>query len=225
MEAVLGRLTKFHFLHPKTLAIGQYREESVLVAVQLDLLEYPAVEGASATTEVVVLQPRYPRQQAVEYGASQPLEWAARAGPAPTDREIARIERGDQLFDVRRLNLVVGGQGHDDLPRGMLESCHERSGFAEGACQADHGEAVTRLEQRAQSGGEIAVRTIEDENQLVRLAQRVETGLVLRVQRRGVGVARADRYDHGEFDVQRALKHASIPRIHPAAVRLARPFR
>ena len=131
--------------HAETLSIGEHGEEPVLVAVELDLLEHATMQGASAATEVVVLQARDPRQQAVEYGAPHPLERAARPGPAPTDRR-GRLESsaGDELADLGRLDLVVGGQGDDDLPRGVLEACHERSGFAEGAGQADHGEALAR---------------------------------------------------------------------------------
>jgi hypothetical protein len=82
------------------------------------------------------------------------LEGAARARPAPRRGEVAVVERRDQLADLGALDLVVGGQRHDELARGVLEAGHQRRGFAELPGQADDGDAVSVVDELAQAGGE-----------------------------------------------------------------------
>ena len=51
---------------PEALAIRQYGEETVLVTIELKLLENSALEGARSTAEIMELKMRDPGQQSMK---------------------------------------------------------------------------------------------------------------------------------------------------------------
>ena len=138
VTVVLGGLAHCHFLDPESLPVGQQGQEPVLVAVELDLFQHAAVEGAGVAAEVVVVQTRELAHQAMEGAAAHALERAAGARPAPTDGHAVGFRGLDQLADVGDVDLLIRGQGDDGLPRGLLEARHKGRGVAELPGEAHH---------------------------------------------------------------------------------------
>ena len=197
--AVLRGLPDVDLADAEALAVGEDRQEAVLVAVELDLLQHAAVAGAGAAAEVAELEAGNGTEQAVESRAPHPLEGAAGPRPATGDCEVAVGECSDQVRQLVGLDLEVRRQGDDDLPGRLLEARHERSRLAERPREADHREACALGREPLESGDEPLARTVEDEDDFIAAADRIETATVLAVQRGGIRTAAADRNDHGNL--------------------------
>ena len=191
----------------------------MLVTVELDLFEDATAKRPGSAAEVVELQSGDPCEQAVEHPAPEPLEGAAGTRPAPSDCKVVHAEGVDEHGDVRAFDLVVGGKGDDGLARGMLESCHDRSGFAELAGESDHGEPSSVRKELCQAFRECVARSIEHEDQFIGLPERVEAGRVVRIKFGGSGMATADRHDDRQFDFLTPFSHGrETPAECPAGV-------
>src|SRR6185312_4449294 len=119
-------------------------QEAVLVAVEVDFLQHPALHRPGAAAQVVEPLPRHRGEETVEEIAPPRLESAAGARPAPPDREVGNTERPHELADLAATHLLVGRQRDDDSSPRPLESSDERRRFAELAGEADHRDTLAR---------------------------------------------------------------------------------
>ena len=120
---ILRRLPDVDFLDAESLAIGEHRQETVLVAVQRDFFQHLALHGARVAAEIAQPQPRDARYEAVKSAAAQLPEPPACARPAVRDRDVGSIaDRVHQLADLGRVDLIIGGQGDDDAAAACARS-------------------------------------------------------------------------------------------------------
>src|SRR4051812_30849676 len=103
----------------------------MLITVQRDLFEHLAPHGTGTAAEIAELHARNRGDQAMEQPAACAFEPAADARPAMPDHEGRRLELIDECRNLRPFDLEVGGHGENDVAARVLETHHQRTGFAE----------------------------------------------------------------------------------------------
>src|SRR5688572_20316688 len=121
------------------------------------------------------------------------------------------IQGVNELGDVGRRDLVVGGQRHDDLAGGPLEAGHQRGRLAEWPGEADDGDALALLEQALEPAGELSLRSVENVNDFMVAADGIEPATIVRVQRERIAVPRPDGNDYGDLGRNFRVTHALWP--------------
>src|SRR6185437_3322433 len=201
LQAIERRLPQLDLSHFEADTARQHRQEAMLVAVDIDLVEHPALHRPRAAAEVVEALAGDPCQEAMEEIPPKLLEAAARPWPAPPDREVGSAQRAHQSADLATADLVVRRQCENGTATRALESGNERGGFAKPSGEADHRDPLSRGEQPLYVGGYFRPRAVEHDDNFVGRANRLEPLFVFGVEGKHVSrMTHPNRNDHGDLD-------------------------
>jgi len=197
--AILRRLPHRHLADAETEAHREDRQEAVLIAVQIDFFQHLAPHRARAATQVAQSRAGDPVDESMEGRAAEAVERIAEARRAIADRHVGSAQSREQLANVGRLDLRIGGQRHDRAAARALEARSQRRGFAEITRQIDDGEFLAFAQQRLERAARLRARSIEHEDEFVGSAGCRDIGAVLAIQRAHVGgTTWADGHDDGQ---------------------------
>src|SRR5690606_37112695 len=107
--AVLDRLPHGDLGDAKAQTVGNDGQEAMLIAVQIEFIEDASAQGAGTASQVVELQAGERSHEAMEERTSHAIEHAGRTRRTHRHRYIRAIEPGDELTDVRCLDLLIRG--------------------------------------------------------------------------------------------------------------------
>jgi len=197
--AVLRRLPHRHLVDAEAEPHREDRQEAMLIAVQIDLFQHLAMHRAYAATEIAQARAGDEVDETVECRAPHAVERVAIARPPIADRHIGGAQPCEQLANVARLDLWIGGQRDDRAAARALEAGGERCSFAEVARQVDDREFLAFAQQRLQRAPRLRSRPVEHEDELVRGSRRCDSRPIFAIERPDVGSATgADRHDDGD---------------------------
>jgi len=197
--AVLRGLPHWHLADAEAEPHREYRQEAMLLAVQVELFEHLASHRARAATEIAQPCASHPVDEAMESRTPHPIERIAISRRAIADRHVGSAQRREQFADISRVDLRIGRQRDDRAAARALEARSQGRCFAKIPRQVDDGEFLALAQQRLQCATRLGPRPVEHEDEFVRGAGCRDVGPVFAIQRTDVGGAsRADRHDDGQ---------------------------
>lgn len=155
--------------HAKPTGMGQYRDETMELAIQAHLAKHFATVKLEATVVVVQAATGEAADKPVEYPAWIHLVPGIVTGSLPAAHNIvAFIEPVEKPGDFRRIILKVAVQGENQGPSRRLKRGCEGSCFAEVATEPDCADARVTLRKRKDDAPGTVAAAIVDENKFDR---------------------------------------------------------
>src|SRR5690606_13984827 len=207
---LLLMLRNLYFPDAEPVSAHEYRQESVLITVNVHRLDDLPPKQPHATRNVVQLDAHHSLQNGMKGARLQASAPTVLPRPPTYGNEVVAVQRVEQPWNRRWIDLIVRGKCQDYLPSGQIETRRQRRRIAIPLGKLDDGEVLLVFLESQELFEQCPVIPIYDEDELVAQPGRLHVLLVTIVQfAHGWNLSRiAQDDDYGELDI---LAHHGFP--------------
>jgi len=178
--------------------MGKDWQEPVQISVQIDFFENFPSKYADAAPDIVADVPCHSPDDAVDYQGLNLIPSRIPSRPPPHDHHVVIVQALHQFGQLRRIDLVIRRERHDDLAGSVQEARVDRDRLSEGSRMFDQRQLLARFLQRFQLQVCLLEIPFDDVDELERSARLRKGFLVFPVHLADVVVSFRNRNDHGD---------------------------